>query len=264
VNKYRWNAEAYAANSAGQQRWAQELMQKLDLQGCERVLDVGCGDGKVTAELATRLPAGFVLGIDNSQEMIRLTRERHTGHRNSHLRFQVADARRLPFENEFDLVFSNAALHWVIDHRPVLEGIQRALRRPGRALLQMGGHGNASGILSVLDELMSGQKWGSYFRDFQFPYGFYTPEQYTRWLQLAGFEARRVELIPKRMVHRGAEGLAAWIRSTWLPFTQRVPEPQREAFIKELVARYIQDHPPDDRGRIRVAMVRLEVEAAKS
>jgi trans-aconitate methyltransferase len=238
-------------------------MQKLDLKGSERVLDIGCGDGKVTAELASHLPAGFVLGVDNSKEMIRLARERYAG-RDSHLQFKVADARRLPFENEFDLVFSNAALHWVIDHSPVLEGIQRALRRPGRALLQMGGHGNAAGILSVLEELMSVQRWAAYFRNFRFPYGFYTPQQYTRWLQGANLDARRVELIPKRMLHQGAEGLAAWIRSTWLPFTQRVPEPQREAFIEELVARYIQDHPPDDRDRIEVAMVRLEVEAAKS
>lgn len=258
---YKWDAEEYHKNSSEQLKWAKELILKLQLKGSERVLDIGCGDGKVTAEIAKLLPNGSVLGVDNSEEQILFARKSFPSDRFPNVAFQVMDVRNMSFDREFDVVFSNATLHWVIDHLPVLKGIKKSLKPSGRILLQMGGRGNAAKILEILEKMMKSRKWSGCFTNFSFPYGFYGPEEYKEWLEQAGLEAKRVELIPKDMIHKGKEGLAAWIRTTWLPYTQRVPEGLREEFIKELVDKYVEKHPLDNNGYVHVPMVRLEVEA---
>ena len=103
----------------------------------------------------------------------------------------------------------------------------------------------------------------SFFENFAFPYGFHGAEEYASWLKTAGFQAVDARLIPKDMRHAGRAGLAGWIRTTWLPYTQRVPENLQEAFISELADRYLEDHPPEADGGVRVKMVRLEVQAIK-
>jgi len=105
---------------------------KLHLTGDERVLDIGCGDGKVTAEIAECVPRGRVVGVDSSAEMVGLAQSRYPSWAVRNLRFQQADANRLPFEREFTHVFSNAALHWVLDHKPVLRGINSCLVPGGK------------------------------------------------------------------------------------------------------------------------------------
>src|SRR5512147_1643215 len=117
---YQWDAADYARSSSGQQQWARELIGKLHLQGSESLLDIGCGDGKVTAEIASLLTDGAALGVDNSPEMVSLARSSYPRQSYPNLDFQLADAASLPFESSFDVIFSNATLHWVMDHQPVL------------------------------------------------------------------------------------------------------------------------------------------------
>jgi trans-aconitate methyltransferase len=127
----------------------------------------------------------------------------------------------------------------------------------------MGGRGNAAGIIAVLQEMIDTPRWAAFFENFEFPYGFHGAEEYERWLKTAGFQSIKARLIPKDMLHAGKAGLAGWIRTTWLPYTQRVPESKQGLFIDELADRYIQKFPPDHEGNINVKMVRLEVEAVK-
>jgi trans-aconitate 2-methyltransferase len=260
---YQWNASDYEKNSSQQQLWARELIEKLKLRGDETLLDVGCGDGKVSAEIATQLPRGAVTGVDISEAMIALAQQRYPPQDFHNLRFQVEDASNLPFNEQFSVVFSNATLHWLTDHRAALSGIARSLRLSGKILLQMGGHGNAVDIVATLDKLIISPRWSDYFTDFSFPYGFFGPEEYCDWLRGAGLVPTRVELIPKDMTHTGKAGLAGWFRTTWLPYTQRVPEPSRDAFIDEFISAYLAEHPLDKAGNSHVKMVRLEVEAVK-
>jgi trans-aconitate 2-methyltransferase len=263
MNNCRWDAKDYEKNSSQQRQWAQELLQKLELRGNEKILDIGCGDGKITAEIAALLPDGSIMGIDLSEEMIALARQRFPRQTYPNLIFQKEDAASLPFDAEFTVVFSNAALHWIKDNRPVIAGISRSLKSGGRILLQMGGKGNAAEIVAVLVKMIHSSAWSGYFVDFSFPYGFFGPEEYGVWLEEAGLRPGRVELIPKDMVHPGWAGLLGWLRTTWLPYTQRVPEAKREGFLDELVDTYLVGHPLDELGQAHVSMVRLEVEAVK-
>jgi trans-aconitate 2-methyltransferase len=261
--KYVWNPTDYAKNSQNQFLWAKELIPKLSLSGNEALLDIGCGDGKITAEIAKCLPNGKAVGIDNSAEMIKLAQNIFPQKDNPNLHFQVMDAKNLAFQNEFDRLFSNAVLHWITDQKTVLLGAQRSLKPNGQLLFQLGGKGNAKDILCILDQLMLEPKWQRFFEGFTFHYAFLDAEEYRALLVEVGLEPLRVELIPKVMKLMGVEGLAGWVRTTWLPYTQRVPTEMRNDFVTEIVTRYLKNHPADNAGTVNLSMVRLEVEAQK-
>jgi trans-aconitate methyltransferase len=260
---YQWNAVEYAKSSKTQFLWARELIGKLNLKGDEKLLDIGSGDGKVTAEIAGCVPRGSVVGVDSSTDMIALASRTYPVEMFPNLRFQQGDARSLQFRNEFDIIFSNAVLHWVLNHRPVLRGIFNGLKQRGRILLQMGGKGNAHDVCEAFDTLQLNNEWCSFFKGFGFPYGFYGPEEYREWIRDAGLCPNRVELIHKEAVHDDRTAFEGWIRTTWLPYTQQVPEEKRNIFIAHLAAEYLNKHPVDESGRVHVGMVRLEVEAYK-
>jgi trans-aconitate 2-methyltransferase len=262
-NSYIWNAKDYANNSQNQFNWAIELLEKLKLKGDESVLDIGCGDGKITALIAKALPNGKAVGVDSSAQMIKLAETSFISKATPNLSFQLMDARNLAFREEFDIAFSNAALHWILDQKTVLLGVQRSLKPHGRVLFQMAGKGNAKAILDIFEELLVLPQWQRYFEGFIFPYAFLDSEKYRVLLLEAGYEPLRVESFPKDMKFPDAEGLAGWVRTTWLPFTQRIPYEQRDSFVKEIVNRYLAAHPTDTKGVIHLGMNRLEVEAIK-
>ncbi len=152
---YKWNPEEYQASSSNQKKWGEELLSKIDfIKGYEKVLDIGCGDGKITAYIAQKVPQGFVVGIDSSEDMINLAKRNFPSNTHSNLVFIVKDAREIDFEEEFDIVFSNACLHWIVDHLPVLEKIKRTLKPSGKIFLQMGGKGNAAEVIRTLETII--------------------------------------------------------------------------------------------------------------
>lgn len=263
ANNARWNAAAYAANSAVQQTWARELIARLKLHGYEHVLDVGCGDGKVSAEIAHAVSGGSVTGVDASRQMIAFARKAFPAKKHPNLAFRVMDARRLRFARMFDVVFSNAALHWVDDHQAILRGAAASLKPGGRFIVSCGGQGNAQDVFVALRPVMRLSPWRKFFRRMPKPYFFYAPEDYRKWLPRFGFKDCCVELAPKDATYNGAEGFAGWLRTTWLPYTQRVPEALREKFIAAVTERYLAKHPADISGNLHVRMVRLEIDATK-
>lgn len=260
---HNWRPDKYERSSSAQRLWAEELIRKIEISGDERVLDIGCGDGRITASIADLVPEGSVLGIDSSEGMVSFAKEKFATGDHPNLSFQLGDARNLDFDGEFDLVVSFAALHWVGDHRPVLRGIRRALKPGGRTFLQFGGRGNAALPLAIADEMIKEDSWRRSFEGFDFRYAFFGAEEYRIWIEEAGLVPKRVELIPKDMVQPGPEAFAGWIESTWLPYLERVPEDRLREFISEVVERYLRLHPPDGEGRVHVGMVRLEAVAER-
>ena len=259
----RWNAADYAANSTAQQIWARELIVQLNLRGDERILDVGCGDGKVTAELARAVPKGSVTGIDASPEMIRFARKTFPPGKHPNLKFRVMDARHIRLTRRFDVVFSSSVLHWVDDHPAFLRGAAACLRPDGRLVVSCGGKGNAQDVFVALRPEMRLKRWRDFFRKLPKPYFFHSPADYEKWLPHFGFKTYGVKLSPKDAVYQGRDRFAAWFRTTWLPYTQRVPENLREEFIAGVVDRYLAKHPHDAEGCVYVRMVRLEIDAVR-
>lgn len=260
---YRWDAADYARHAASQQAWGRALVERLALTGGERVLDVGCGNGVLSAHIAARVPRGAVLGVDSSPEMIELAVATHPPATHPNLSFQVQDASDLRVDAPVDAVLSNAALHWVWDHRPVLSGIHRALRPGGRVVLSFGGKGNAEAALAVLFQAIASGPWARHFEDFPFPYYFPGPEDYGKLVEASGLIAERLELVPRDMAVAGTEGMAGWIRTTWQPYTGQVPEGERDAFIRAVAEAYVRAHPPDGNGIVHTGMMRLELLARR-
>lgn len=260
---YQWDAQDYAQHSSAQAKWAQELSAKLQLSPRQHLLDLGCGDGNISALLARQLPYGSVVGIDASTSMVELARQTYPGTQYANLDFMQMDARELRLDRRFDVIISNAVLHWVKEHPAVLAACQQCLCPGGRLLWQMGGKGNAEALLSIIDKVIEQPKWRGYFAGFVLPYYFYHPEDYEVWLAEAGFKPIRIELIPKLMQHDGRSGLAGWLRTTWMPYTERVPVEMRDELIADMVEAYLKAYPLDERGKTSVSMIRLEIEAMK-
>jgi trans-aconitate 2-methyltransferase len=251
---FRWDASDYANHSQGQFGWAMANIGKLALQGNESVLDIGCGDGKVTAEIARLVPGGRILGIDQSEEMIALATQRV---QLPNVAFRVMDAQALEFAGEFDAVFSNSTLHWVPDQAAVVRGIARALKPGGRVVLSMGGRGTAAIVFKALEGMTE------FLSNLPAPHYFMGPEQYGPWLADAGLRADRVELVRKPMRLADPDALEGWLRTTWMMYSARVPEERRAEFLRELTERVRKDCAIAEDGALLMPMVNLEVEAHK-
>jgi trans-aconitate methyltransferase len=258
-----WNPDDYEKHSSAQKEWGGALIEKLHLCGEEQVLDIGCGDGGLTIMIAARLSRGKVTGIDLSSAMITHAQARYPPSEYPACHFACMDVRTMAYESVFDVAFSNAALHWVPEQDLCLEKVFRALKPGGRLLFQMGGYGNAAEFFAVARTLMAEDPWKQYFSGFSPTWRFLAGTEYITLLENAGFRPVRVELFPVDMVHADRQGLEGWIRTTWLPFLERLPASRKEEFITALADRYLASHPPDAEGRTRVKMVRLEAEAGK-
>ncbi|HMK94064.1 MAG TPA: hypothetical protein VK536_01560 [Candidatus Limnocylindrales bacterium] len=128
----------------------------------------------------------------------------------------------------------------------------------------MAGKGNAKDVLSVIYELADAEPWKEFFTKMAFPYGFYDTEEYEAFLGEPGLAIDRVELFSKDMKFDGVEGLAGWVRTTWLPFTDKLPVELRARFVQEIVDGYVRQHPADRAGVVHVGMMRIEAEAHKA
>ena len=138
---YEFDGKKYKEASAHQKEWGAKLIQELPVSGTERILDLGCGDGALTSQLAALVtPHGSVVGIDASHGMIETAKAYQT----ENLSFDVRDINELNFENEFDIIFSNAALHWIKNHEVLLDKVFRALKRGGILRFNFAGDGNCA------------------------------------------------------------------------------------------------------------------------
>ncbi|MGA3293116.1 MAG: methyltransferase domain-containing protein [Candidatus Acidiferrales bacterium] len=263
VSRISWDPQDYARNSRIQEEYGRKQLAQLALTGNEAVLDIGCGDGRLTALLAQMVPRGRVLGIDSSPDMIAAARETHLS-RHSNLAFELIDATALPFQSEFDLVFSTSALHWVKDHVPVLQGIRRALKPKGKMYLTFAARGTLAAFVFAVAALAEDPHWAARFDNFEMPYGFYGLEEYRALLDRFGFVVERLELVERDVTHEGREAFEGWMRTTGMPYLHRVEPERRQAFMRELIDRYLEKHPIDAQGLIHVKMVNLLVKAEKS
>ena len=233
-----WNASEYSRQSSLQAALAEEQLSRLTLEGSERVLDVGCGDGKITAEIAARLPRGFVLGVDPSQNMIAFANGHFGPATRPNLRFGVADVRRLTYRAEFDRVVSFNALHWVPEQGAALRSIRAALVDSGQALLRFVPEGRRKCLEDVIEDVRHAARWAGHFTGFQKPYAHFTPEEYRDLAERCGFQVLGLSVADKAWDFKTREAFVAFARATFVEWTRCLPESERLPFITEVLDQY--------------------------
>jgi trans-aconitate 2-methyltransferase len=233
-----WNATEYARRSGLQEAMAEEVLALLDLEGSERVLDVGCGDGNITAKIAARLPRGTVVGVDASHDMISFASSHFGPTVGPNLRFEVADARLLPFRNEFNLIVSFNALHWIPEQDAALRSIRSAMTSDGRAQLRLVPAGERKSLENVIEETRQSSRWTAHFHDFHDPYLHLTPEQYAAAAQRNSLRVLRIHTEAKAWDFKSREAFFAFSAVGFVEWTRRLPETERPNFINDVLDRY--------------------------
>jgi trans-aconitate 2-methyltransferase len=231
-----WVASEYARISGLQQAMAAEVLSLLDLQAAKRVLDVGCGNGKVTAEIASGVSQGTVVGVDSSADMIAFAVSHYCAQPN--LRFEVADARRLPFRDEFDLVVSVNALHWIPEQDQALRSIRSAMKSNGVAHFRLVPAGKRKSLENVIEETRRSSRWARYFQRFSDPYLHLTAEEYGALAERAGLHVRRIHTEDKAWDFGSRSAFLAFGSVTFVEWTQFIPEAERLDFVSDVLDRY--------------------------
>jgi trans-aconitate 2-methyltransferase len=222
-----------------------KLIAELQLTGSERILDLGCGDGTLTAQLASRVPDGFVLGIDSSPSMIAASSRQAW----PNLRFELLDMRQLGYEEEFDVVFSNAALHWVKDHRDLLVRVLRALKPGGFARFNFPADGNCATFNRTVQQVIAQPRYAPGFRHFEWPWYMPTLADYRRLASRFPCRELRVYGENADRFFPDAETMIRWIDQPCLvPFLPHVVPAGRESFRAEVIGWMVQaTRQPDGR-----------------
>jgi trans-aconitate methyltransferase len=233
-----WNASAYSRQSSLQEAMAEEQLARLTLEGSERILDIGCGDGKITAQIAARVPRGAVLGVDPSHNMIAFASNHFGPAVRPNLRFEVADARSLPYRNEFDFVVSFNALHWVPEQDAALRSIRAALKPAGRTLLRFVPQGPRKCLEDLIEDVRHAARWAGYFSNFQCPYVHLTPEQYKTLAMHNGLRVLRIHTEDRAWDFKTRAAFVAFCQATFAEWTRCLPESEWEAFITDVLDCY--------------------------
>jgi len=198
----KWDPQFYEAKHSVVFKAAADLVDLLAPAMNERILDLGCGPGHLTAEIAAR--GARVLGIDQSSEMIAQAKRNFPG-----LWFDVADATAYTTDEPFDAVFSNAALHWIKRPAEVIARVRDALRPGGRFVAEMGGKGNIGQIIEAARAALLAQ--GRLALRVDTPWFFPSVAEYATLLEGQGFDVTFAQLFDRPTKLQGESGMRDWI-----------------------------------------------------
>lgn len=232
-----WDGLAYRQVSDLQRWLAGEALADVVLDGDERVLDVGCGDGRVTAAIARQLPSGSALGVDPSPRM--LAAATALGRDATNLRFEPGDVLELPFRDEFDAVVSFNAMHWVADQLGALQHVRTALHESGWALVQQVCAGDRPSLEQTAMRVCAEPRWRDYFDGFAPPFRHVDPDAYPGIAERAGLTVERQKVADLEWDFGSADAFTRWCRvgfdawNAWLPDDAAVDE-----YVAEVVDRY--------------------------
>jgi SAM-dependent methyltransferase len=217
-----WDASQYADNGRFVALLAESLVEALNPKAGERILDLGCGDGYLTQRLAAS--GAIVVGVDTSPQMVAAAKERGVDAR-------CVSGEALPFDRQFDAVFSNAALHWMRDQDAVFQGVHRALKPGGRFVAECGGQGNIAAIRVALLAVLTPRGISPERIESN---RFFSPAEYRARLQSHGFLVDEISLTPRPTPL--PSGMAGWLETFRSSMLALLPAAERPDAIEQIVA----------------------------
>ena len=248
-----WDAGRYHALSEPQVEWGRRVLARLAARQGERILDLGCGTGRLTREIAEATGC-MAVGLDRSKSMLTIAA------REPRLGVVLGDGAALPFVAAFDAVFSNAALHWIKDHDAVFASVRDVLRPGGRFVAQCGGGPNLRRLLDHAHELMDSLRYRSYFGAWEDPWIFAGPGETRERLARAGFVDVRTGLEPAPTRLPDAAAFSDFIACVCVRHhVDHLPPAVRPSFVADLTACAAVADPP-----FTLDYWRLNIEARKA
>jgi trans-aconitate 2-methyltransferase len=242
-----WDAETYDAVSDPQFEWGIEVLERLELRGDEIAVDAGCGSGRVTAELAKRLPRGRVIAVDGSEAMVEKAKERL----GEDADYRVTDLVELELEEPVDLVFSTATFHWIGDHDRLFRQLRAVLKPGGRLVAQCGGQGNVAAHGRAIAAVAADPEYASHLTEARGLWNFASPEETESRLRDASFAEARCWLQDKPV--QPQQPLAFLSTVTLGPILDQLPEEKRRPFAEAVLVQH--------KSPLVLDYVRLNIEA---
>ncbi len=244
VNR-EWDATSYHKVSGPQTSWGQRVLARLVVRGDERAIDAGCGSGRLTGELLARLPAGRLVAIDRSWNMLQTARANLRPTFGARVAFVQVALPALPFDAWADLVFSTATFHWIADHAALFASVFAALRPGGRLHAQCGGGPNLAEAHALAEGVMREPGFRPYFEGWSGAWTFASAAETRDRLEAAGFTGVVTSLEPAPTTLAGEADYREFVTTViYHPHLSRLPEPLRPRFIDEVTARAATQDPP--------------------
>ncbi|MCB1073285.1 MAG: methyltransferase domain-containing protein [Chlamydiia bacterium] len=259
---HKWNPGEYNANSSVQYDAAMALLKKHKVAGTESVLDVGCGDGKITAEISNQVPLGKVHGIDISSDMISFAKEHFPAEKFLNLTFETEDAAQLNYSEEFDIVFSSFVLQWIKDHKDVIERCLKCLKPKGFILFSIP-LGISKELESALRIILKRKKWFKFFPKEYQETRLLSDLEWKRMIVDSQLEIIRFDKVNQKMSFHSLSLLEKYV-TQWLPHIYVLPEKLRPQFKEELFNLYSELTPEEEQSGVCFSFPRLDIIGKKT
>jgi len=252
---HEFDGKKYQKASTHQKEWGNKLISELKLKGNEKILDLGCGDGVLTQTLSNLVPDGSVLGVDASIGMIEVAKQKESGN----LKFLLMDIDELATDEKFDIIFSNAALHWVKNHRKLYEKLSTILNENGMIRFNFAADGNCSYFFNIVKMTIQEKEYQEDFKDFDWPWFMPTLDEYKKLIDDFSFSNVKIWEENADRFFPNKEALIGWIEQpSIVPFLEYLPDSKKEPFTNEIIEKMLKFTIQDD-GRYFETFRRINV-----
>ena len=256
---YEFDGKLYEKASIFQQEWGNKLISELNLKGNEDILDLGCGDGLLTAKLAKLAPNGNVIGVDASEGMIKVAKEKEE----NNLKFLLMDINQIDLNRQFDFIFSNATLQWIKNQKQLWTNIHKLLNPNGFVRFNFAADGNSSHFIKVIKETIVFEEYKKYFSEFQWPWYMPSVDEYENNLKDFVFSELNVWSENTDRFFPDKEAMIGWVNQpNIVPFLKNIPEDKKELF-REIVIEQMIKETLQENGRCFETFRRINVLAKK-
>lgn len=257
---FDFDGDKYKKASAHQKEWANKILEELQFIGNEIILDLGCGDGVITDQLAEMVPDGEVLGIDASEGMIK-TALKEKKHKN--VTFELSNINEIDDLNRFDLIFSNATLHWILDHKKLLKNTFQALKSGGTIRFNFASDRNCSYFITVIRQAMDEPSYAQYFKNFSWPWYMPSIDTYKELAVETEFSEIQIWGENADKYFEDSAVMIKWIdQPSIVPFLKCIPESEKQNFRNYVVEHMIRETKQED-GTCFETFRRINIKAIK-